>query len=124
LRVLKSELLHPCAELAQAQLDAYNARDVNAFAKVYAEDVQLIDLSTGSVFCNGLDELRNRYGRQFSEHPHLHCRLVSRIVCPPFVIDEEDVSGLAAGGNVHAVATYECAEGMIKRAWFLREVSQ
>ncbi len=124
MRVLNSELLHPCAQLAQAQLDAYNARDIDAFARVYADDVQLIDLSTGSIFCDGLEELRNRYGRQFSEHPQLHCRLVSRIVCPPFVIDEEDVSGLAVNGNVHAVATYECADSKIKRAWFLREVSQ
>jgi len=123
LRVLLSNLNHSIAAAAQAQLDAYNARDIDAFAHAYTEDVELIDLATGSVFCRGIDELRSRYGRQFSEHPNLHCRLISRIVCPPYVIDEEDVSGLAPSGQVHAVATYECCDGKIRRAWFLRETT-
>ncbi len=108
-------------QCAQAQLDAYNARDIDAFAEVYAETIQLIALPSGEVFCNGIEELRARYGKQFHDHPELHCRLVSRVVCQPFVIDEEDVTGLRSDGPVHAVATYECRNGMIQRAWFLRE---
>lgn len=111
-----------CERLAQAQLDAYNAHDVATFADVYSDDVQLIDLATGRTFCNGIGELRERYARTFAENPTMHCRLVSRIACPPFVIDEEDVTGLVEGKNVHAVATYECRDGKICRAWFLREV--
>lgn len=109
------------AQCAQDQLDAYNARDIEAFARVYADDIQLIALPAGEVFCNGIDELRDRYGKQFTLHPHLHCKLVSRIVCAPFVIDEEEVSGLSSAGLVHAVATYECRNGKIVRAWFIRE---
>lgn len=120
--VPNSESTHSCEAAAQAQLVAYNARDVDAFARAYCDDIQLIDLSTGAVFCNGIDELRLRYGRQFAENPDLHCKLIKRIVCPPFVIDEEDVSGLSPSGSVHAVATYECSGGKIKRAWFIREV--
>lgn len=108
-------------ECAQAQLDAYNARNIDAFAKVYADSIQLVALPSGDVFCDGIDELRSRYGKQFNEHPDLHCRLVSRIVCNPFVIDEENVVGLKPGSSVHAVATYECRNGKIVRAWFLRE---
>lgn len=111
-----------CEQLAQAQLEAYNAHDVDAFASVYSDDVQLLDLSTGSRFCSGIEELRELYTRRFTEKPTMHCRLISRIVCPPFVIDEEDVTGLIDGQNVHAVATYECCDGKICRAWFLREV--
>ncbi len=114
--------LPSCTQLAQAQLDAYNAHDVEAFASVYSDDVQLIDLSTGKIFCNGISDLREHYARKFAETPAMHCRLVSRIDCPPFVIDEEDVTGLVEGTNVHAVATYECRGGKICRAWFLREV--
>lgn len=114
--------LPTCTQLAQAQLDAYNAHDVEAFASVYSDDVQLIDLATGKFFCNGIEELRALYRRKFGEKPNMHCRLVSRIECPPFVIDEEDVSGLVEGRNIHAVATYECRDGKICRAWFLREV--
>lgn len=111
-----------CEQLAQAQLDAYNAHDVDAFASVYCDDVQLIDLATGRQFCTGIEELRDLYTRRFAEKPAMHCNLRSRIVCPPFVIDEEDVSGLVDDQNVHAVATYECRDGKICRAWFLREV--
>ncbi len=120
MHVPHSEMNTSIAAAAQAQLEAYNARDIDAFARAYTDDVELVDLSTGTVFCHGIDELKSRYGRQFSEHPDLHCRLVSRIICPPYVIDEEDVSGLAPSGLVHAVATYECRDGKISRAWFLR----
>lgn len=109
------------AECAQAQLDAYNARNIDDFASVYAENVLLIALPSGEVFCNGINELRARYGKMFATKPNLHCKLVHRIVCDPFVIDEEDVSGLSDDGNVHAVATYECRNGVIVRAWFIRQ---
>jgi hypothetical protein len=108
-------------ECAQAQLDAYNARDIDAFAAVYHEHVELIDLKTGVPFCSDRDDLTARYGKQFAEHPLLHCELVDRIVCPPYVIDEERVTGLVADRTVHAVATYEVRDGYIMRAWFIRE---
>ena len=88
---------------------------------MYHEDVQLIDLATNTVFCDGRDALIDRYGPMFEDHPDLHCTLVSRIVASPFVLDEEHVTGLRADGVVHAVATYEVRDGMIVRAWFLRE---
>lgn len=106
-------------ECAQAQLDAYNAGNITAFAAVYAADVQLMDLASGTVFCMGRDALIERYGKMFHEHPSLHCTLVSRIVAPPFVVDEEHVIGLT-DHPVHAVATYEVHDGLIQRAWFLR----
>lgn len=106
---------------AQAQLDAYNARDIDAFASVYADDVVLVDLATGVAFVNGKDELYARYHALFAGHHDLHCSLTSRIDCPPFVIDEEHVTGMAPGVTVHAVATYECRNGLIQRAWFLRQ---
>lgn len=109
-------------QCAQEQLDAYNARDIMRFADVYAMDVQLIDLATGNVFCDSRTALIARYGPMFTEHPGLHCNLVNRIVCSPFVFDEEDVTGLRPEGSTHAVATYECIDGFIQRAWFVREL--
>ena len=109
------------AECAQSQRDAYNARNIDDFAAVYAENIVLIALPSGEVFCNGINELRTRYGNMFASRPNLHCRLMSRIVCDPVVIDEEDVSGLSDDGNVHAVATYECRDGRIVRAWFIKQ---
>lgn len=109
-------------QCAQAQLDAYNARDINSFSEVYSEDIQLIDLLSGEVFCSGREQLNQRYGTMFAEKTQLHCKLVSRIVCPPFVYDQEHVSGLAANTIVHAVATYYVQNGYIVKAWFAREL--
>lgn len=112
--------MHTPEEAAQAQLDAYNARDVVAFAEVYADDVQLLTLKTGERFCAGKEELRLRYAPMFERCTDLHCRLVSRTVCGNVVIDEERVTGQITG-EIHAVAVYEVINGLIQRAWFVRE---
>ncbi|MBS1538170.1 MAG: nuclear transport factor 2 family protein [Bacteroidetes bacterium] len=106
---------------AQRQLDAYNARDITAFCAAYTSDVELINLLTGEVFCSGIEQMRQRYGRQFEQCSELHCKLTKRIVCGNVVIDEEQVSGLVAGQLVHATAIYEIQEGFIARGWFVRE---
>lgn len=108
-------------QCAQDQLDAYNARDIDRFADVYADGIQLIDLRSGVAFCDGVDALRERYGPMFAAHPDLHCHLVRRIVCGVVVFDEEQVHGLRPDGPVHATAIYETDAGRITRAWFVRE---
>ena len=106
-------------QAAQAQLDAYNARDIEAFAAVYAADVELFTLGSDAPFCSGAEQLRERYGPMFARCENLRCRLVTRIVCGNVAIDEERVTGLA-DGEVHAVAMYEVIGGLIHRAWFVR----
>lgn len=107
-------------ECAQAQLDAYNARDIDAFAAVYHDDVVLFDLKTAQPFCSGIEALRERYGAMFEQKRSLHCQLVNRMVCGTVAIDEEHVHGLSADGIVHAIAIYETQNGLITKAWFVR----
>jgi len=106
--------------LAQQQLDAYNARDIDRFVKCYAENIQLINFPDNTVFCSGREELRERYGKIFNEKHGLHCRLVKRLVCGDFAIDEEEVDGLVDGRIVHATAIYEIKDKLIQRVWFIR----
>lgn len=120
--IIENTFVRSPVECAQEQLDAYNARDIDRFSQVYSPSVKLIDLSSGETFCSGRQALIERYGAMFERSPLLNCTLVSRISCPPFVIDEEEVIGLAPSGSVHAIATYEVFEGLITRAWFIREV--
>lgn len=108
---------------AQEQLNAYNERDIDRFAAVYSDDVELIDLASEHRFCKGIAALRERYGALFASHPSLHCDLVQRMVCPPYVIDEELVHGHSGAEAVHAIAIYEVHNGFIKRAWFVKERS-
>lgn len=113
--------MYQALKLAQQQLDAYNRRDIDAFAACYAEDIELIDHATGELFCKGKEALRQRYGALFAEKHRLQCRLVKRIVCGDFAFDEEEVEGLVEGRIIHAVAIYEVKDEQIRRAWFVRE---
>ncbi len=106
--------------VVQAQLDAYNARDIDAFLAPYAEDVVLARLPGDEPFARGHAEMRAIYGEKFATSPDLHCRLVNRIVHDRFVVDHEDVTGVPGRGRVGAVAVYEVVAGKIRRAWFLR----
>ena len=108
---------------AQEQLEAYNSRDIDRFASVYASDVQLIDLATNVAFCEGIEALRTRYGAMFASRPELHCTLTQRMNCPPYIIDEELVTGHTGPDALHAIAIYEVEDGYIKRAWFVKERS-
>ncbi|MHC4954219.1 MAG: nuclear transport factor 2 family protein [Planctomycetota bacterium] len=105
---------------AQAQLDAYNARDIEAFLKPYSADVVLARLPGDEPFARGHDEMRAIYGKLFADAPELHCRLLHRIVHDRFVVDHEDVSGFPGGKRVGAVAIYEVIDGRIAKAWFLK----
>lgn len=107
-------------QAAQAQLDAYNAQDVDAFAACYAEDVEAFELPSGTSLFRGRDVLRARYARLFAANPRLHCRLTARIVEGAFVVDQEELSGRADGGTGRAVAIYQVESGRIRRIWFAR----
>lgn len=101
--------------LAQQQLNAYNAHDLEAFLAPYAEDVEIY-MFPDKLEMKGKTEMRNSY--QFiTKVPRLYCRLVSRIVQGNMVIDEEEVSGFG-DKPVHAVAIYLVEEGKIKKVYF------
>lgn len=108
------------ADLAQRQLDAYNARDLEAFLACYAEDCLVRAHPSGAEMMRGREAMRARYGRLFEEHPDLHCRLLTRVEHEVFAIDHEHVEGLKPGEVVYAVAMYEVRDGLIQNVWFLR----
>ncbi|MHC4449267.1 MAG: nuclear transport factor 2 family protein [Planctomycetota bacterium] len=105
-------------QAAQAQLDAYNARDIEAFLRPYHPEVELARLPGGEVFARGHEQMRAIYGDLFARTPDLACRLVNRVCHDRFVVDHEDVTGMPQ--PVGAVAIYEVVDGLIVRAWFLK----
>ena len=107
-------------ELAQRQLEAYNAQDVERFAACYADDVEAYELPAGTLLFRGRDALRVRYARLFAANPNLHCRLTGRIAEGAFVIDQEELTGRADGGSARALAIYQVEDGRIRRVWFAR----
>ncbi|MFM8980404.1 MAG: nuclear transport factor 2 family protein [Planctomycetia bacterium] len=107
-------------QAAQRQLEAYNARDSEAFVAAYHPEIEVFDLPAGTRTLQGREALRTRYGALFAATPALHCRLLHRVRHGCFVVDHEEVTGMAAAERVYAVAIYEVREGLIRRTWFLR----
>lgn len=107
--------------LAQAQLEAYNRHDLNAFCACYHPEVKVVSLADDRVISHGIDEFREKYRIRFSSSPELRCELKSRIVLEASVIDEELVSGSSGTtGTSHVVAIYGFRDGLIDRVWFQR----
>ncbi|MCC2971678.1 nuclear transport factor 2 family protein [Massilia sp. IC2-476] len=104
--------------IVQAQLDAYNAKDLDALMRTYAPDAQQFALH-GALLAQGHDEIRPRYQQRFLE-PDLQARLLNRSVLGNFVTDLEIVTrnfpeGL---GTVEMLCVYEVVDGRIVRASF------
>lgn len=110
-------LLSP-AQVVQAQLDAYNAKDIEALLGAYAPDAEQYQLH-GALLARGHEDLRARYLARFEE-PALHARLVSRISMENVVIDHEVITrNFPEGvGTVEMVCVYEVGDGRIKKASF------
>lgn len=110
----------PTSPLAvvQAQLDAYNAKDLDALMATYAPDAQQFSLH-GALLAQGHDQIRPRYEQRFVE-PDLHARLLSRTVLGNFVTDLEIVTrNFPEGkGTVEMLCVYEVVDGRIVRASF------
>ncbi len=113
-----SKLLHSQAETAvQGQLDAYNARDIDAFMACWADDCEYYEFPD-RLLAKGLTEVRDRHVARFKE-PNLHGRLVKRIAAN-LVVDQEVVTRTFPNGpgEVDVVAIYEVESGRIAKAWF------
>ena len=110
-----SILKNNAVELADQQLAAYNAHNLEAFVAPYSEDVEIFDLSTNKLQVKGKDAMRKHYAF-LNEVEILHCNLVNRIVEGNFVIDHEEI--ITKNGKFYGVAIYEVKDGKIIRVWF------
>ena len=107
------------AEHAQAQLDAYNAHDIDRFVACFAEDVEVFDFPSGERRTKGRAAMRKGYGAMFAKGT-VHAEVLQRIVQGAVVIDQEHVTGLREE-PVAAVAIYEIEDDIIRRVWFVRD---
>jgi hypothetical protein len=105
--------------VVQAQLAAYNARDLDAFLATYAEDAQLFE-HPSKLLASGVAQMRERYAARFAE-PNLHAVVEKRIVMGNIVIDYEKVTRTFPEGTgaQDAIAMYEVQGMLITRVWFI-----
>jgi hypothetical protein len=105
----------------QAQLDAYNARDIDAFMATFDPAAELFVLGEAEPKAVGRDAVRAIYAELFASSPELHSELVHRSVIGARVIDHERITGRAGSDGVLELAmVYEVGLLGIRRAWAIR----
>ncbi|NRD23962.1 nuclear transport factor 2 family protein [Winogradskyella litoriviva] len=103
--------------IIQRNLDAYNARNIDAFMKDYADDVKLY-VYPNTLQTEGKEAMRKSYNDWFNRVPDLRAFIKKRIVIGNKVIDEEQVT--ANGKIFNAVAIYEVEDGLITKVTFIQ----
>jgi hypothetical protein len=104
--------------VVQAQVDAYNRRDIDAFMRTYAPDVKIYDFPN-TLRSSGSPQMRERYATLFRRFPDLTATITNRMVQGRYVIDHEEVTGLSEDDCGPAVAVYEVRGAEIINVWFL-----
>lgn len=107
------------ADLAQGQLDAYNAQDVDALCGFFAQDLIVADFN-GAVTVDGLEAFRAKHVALFAEHPQNRAELAHRIVIGDRVIDHERVFRKPGPVSFEVAAIYTIAGGKIARIDFVK----
>lgn len=108
------------ADLAQAQLDAYNRRDLEAFLLPYDDSVAVYSFPNQLQY-RGKAQMRRVYGEMFQTLPDLHCTLVNRMVMGNTVIDQESVVFRKGEKPLQAFAIYKVRAGKIAEVYFVFE---
>jgi hypothetical protein len=102
----------------QQQLEAYNARDIEAFMAYWTEDCEYYEFPS-RLLAQGAAQIRERHVIRFQE-PNLFGKLLHRSVVGNLVIDHEHVTRTfpEGPGGIDVLAIYEVVEGKIAKAWF------
>lgn len=102
--------------LVQRQLNAYNARNIDAFLEPYADDIELYNFPD-KLIMKGKNEMRKNYTQMFNTLPQLHCEIKERIINGNIITDKEIVSGIQKN-KIEATAIYHIENNKIKKVYF------
>jgi hypothetical protein len=103
--------------LVQQQLNAYNARSIDAFVAPYADDAELYQFPD-KLIGKGKDAMRKAYSSIFSNFPDLHCEIKERIIQGGTIIDKEIVSGMGKT-KVEGISIYKVENNKIKKVYVI-----
>ena len=106
-------------DVAQAQLDAYNAQDLDWYCSYFTDDVVVADFN-GPVTGEGIDAYRSRYAGAFAQFPQNKAELLGRIAVGDTVIDHERVIRGPDGPVFEVAAIYTFRGDKIARVDFAK----
>lgn len=114
-----SIVIDSSVDLAQKQLNAYNARKIDPFLEPYSDDVEIYNFPD-VLSAKGKENIRPGYASMFENLNNLHCELVNRIDLGNTVIDREKVRGFPGREFSEVIAVYKIEDGKIARVYFIR----
>jgi hypothetical protein len=109
------------ADVVDAQIDAYRARDVDAFLSHYADEASVVTFDGTAMFPDK-QVMREAYGKLFADSPDLAVSIGNRMTAGDFVVDEEHLSGFHFGEmptEMTALTVYRVTDGKISRLMLL-----
>lgn len=116
-----SPLMTP-AEVVQAQLVAYNNRDIEAFMNVFHAEAEVFSLGEPKPLASGAEEVRKLYRDLFDQSPELHSTVINRTVLGNKVFDYEQITGRKGSKElIELVVIYEVEGSKIRRCFVVRK---
>ena len=106
-------------DVAQKQLDAYNAQDLDTYVSYFAADCIVSGLN-GTPTETTRDAIKARYAKAFAAFPQNKAELVSRIAVGNTVVDHELVIRSPGGEQFEIIAIYTFRDGLIARVDFAK----
>lgn len=107
------------AGTVQAQLEAYNAQELDKLVSFFSDDIVVADVG-GAVAVQGIDAYRQRQESLFSEFPDNRVDLLGRTVIGEAVIDHERVFRTPDATPFEVGVIYSFAGEKIARMDFVR----
>ena len=103
-------------QIVQENLDAYNARDIDAFMASFDEDVEMYIFNSKEPWAKGLADVRKYYDALFQSSPNLFSKIIKRIVFDNKVIDHESITEREGRSEVvEMVLIYEVENEKIQK---------
>ncbi|HET7084944.1 MAG TPA: nuclear transport factor 2 family protein [Rhizomicrobium sp.] len=106
-------------DIAQKQLDAYNAQDLETYVSYFAADCVVSGLN-GAPTETSRDALHARYAKAFAQFPQNKAVLKNRIAVGDTVVDHELVIRAPGGEQFEIIAIYSFKDGLISRVDFAK----
>ena len=109
-------------EIVQANLDAYNQRNIDKFMEYIADDIAMYNLGECEPYLKGKEKVRERYSTYFEKSPNLHSEIKKRIVFDNKVIDHEYITGSNDSSDpFELIFIYEVEDGLIVKTTVIRK---
>lgn len=111
-----TEQIRTALATVEAQLDAFNAHDVDAFVATYASDAVISGVTPDPIV--GSDAIRAFYEPRL-QNPELSCVIETSVQFGNrWVVAQEQV--INAGIATETIATFDVVDGLIARASMLK----